>query len=203
MCVNDTLAFDIGNSPRINASYLARPPDGAVRRLQRMLLLLQFTLPGAPVIYYGDEAGMWGGDDPDNRKPMIWPDMRFADERSFEVTGDPDRYPVVFDSGMYRYYRALIALREKYIALRSGTMQTLQLDDVTGLYVFMRAAGAEKIYVAVNTGDNSRQCALTYLGLPEGIRLVDPIHNVSFYTRRDQVSFVIPPRTVSLLIPDQ
>ncbi|MDT8322845.1 MAG: alpha-amylase family glycosyl hydrolase [Bacteroidota bacterium] len=202
MCVNDSLAFDEANSPRSNAGYLARPPDESDRRLQRMLLLLQFTLPGAPLMYYGDEAGMWGGDDPDNRKPMLWPEMDFLDERSFAVTGDPARYPVRFDSSMYAFYRQLIALRENSVALRSGTMQTLQLDDVSGLYVFMRAAGAEKIFVAVNAGDNSRHCVLPYLGLPEGVRLVDPVNGVSFYSRRDQVSFVLPPRTVSLLIPD-
>ncbi|MCB2205004.1 hypothetical protein KQI65_09670 [bacterium] len=202
MCVNDTLVFDRGNSPARNPGYLARPPDRDERRLQRMLLLLQFTLPGAPVIYYGDEAGMWGGDDPDNRKPMLWDDMVFKDERSFEVTGDPLRYPVAFDTAMYNYYRRLINLRENSVALRSGTMQTLQLDDVSGLYVFMRAAGAEKVFIAINAGDNSRECTLTYLGLPEGVRLYDPINGVSFYANRDRVRFVLPPRTVTLLIPD-
>ena len=202
MCVNDTLAFDTDNSPRSNGAYLARPPDEEERRLQRMLLLLQYTLPGAPVLYYGEEAGMWGGDDPDNRKPMLWQDMAFSDERSFAVTGDPARYAVAFDTAMHAYYRKLIDLRQHSVALRTGTMQTLQLDDVSGLYVFMRAAGAEKIFVAVNAGDNSRQCVLTHLGLPEGVRLTDPVNGVAFYTRRDQVSFVLPPRTVTLLIPD-
>ena len=202
LCLNDALPFDQKNSPRVNASYHAEPPSAEAKRLRRMLLLLQFTFPGAPVIYYGDEAGMWGGDDPDNRKPMLWADSSFASERSFDVTGDPEAYPVAFDSSLYRYYRSLSALRASSVALQSGTMQTLQIDDVTGVYAFVRAAGAEKVFVAVNTGDNSVPVVLSYLGVPEGVRLTDPIHNVSFFTRRDNVAFVLPPRSATVLLPE-
>jgi len=201
MCVNDSLPYDVQNSPRVNPAYRVRPPNTDESALQRMLLLLQFTLPGSPVIYYGDEAGMWGGDDPDNRKPMVWPEMRFAPERSFAVTGDDTAYPVRFDSSLFGYYRRLIEFRRQYTALSTGSMQTLLIDDVAGLYVFMRAAGAEKVYVAVNASDRPQVCVLRYLDLPEGIRLRDPIHGVAFYTRRDQVSFVLPPRAATLLIP--
>jgi len=201
MCVNETVPYDERNSPRINPAYLVRPPDATERHLQRMLLLLQFTLPGSPVVYYGDEAGMWGGDDPDNRKPMLWSDLTYEPECSFDVTGDPERYTVAVDSSLLWYYRQLISLRTQYTALSSGSMQTLLIDDAAGLYAFLRAAGAEKIFVAVNTGDNSRLCVLSHLGLPEGIRLTDPIHGISFYARRDQVSFVLPPRSATVLIP--
>ncbi len=203
MCVNDTLPYDLRNSLAVNPQYDVGPPDATAEDLRSMLLLLQFTLPGAPVLYYGDEAGMWGGDDPDNRKPMLWPELEYEGESVFEVTGDDAVHPVVFDSALHSYYKELIALRGKYTALRSGTMQTLLLDDVAGLYAFVRAAGAEKVYVAVNAGDKPQQCVLSYLGLPEGIRLHDPFHDISFYTRRDAVSFVLPPRSATLLVPDQ
>ena len=35
------------------------------------------TYVGAPMIYYGDEAGMWGAGDPDDRMPMIWKDLQY------------------------------------------------------------------------------------------------------------------------------
>lgn len=203
MCMNDTLPYDTRNSLAVNPGYDVGPPDADADALRRMLLLLQFTLPGAPVIYYGDEAGMWGGDDPDNRKPMLWPDMDYESESVFEVTGVDAAYPNTFDSSLHSYYKELISLRNRYTALRSGTMQTLLLDDVAGLYAFVRAAGAEKVYVAVNAGDEAQPCVLSYLGLPEGIRLHDPFHDISFYTRRDAVSFVLPPRSATLLIPAQ
>ncbi len=39
------------------------------------MVIFQMTYLGAPVIYYGDEAGMWGANDPDSRKPMVWDDL--------------------------------------------------------------------------------------------------------------------------------
>ncbi|MFA6233780.1 MAG: alpha-amylase family glycosyl hydrolase, partial [Bacteroidota bacterium] len=203
MCVNDTLPYDRGNTPRMNPAYLVRPPDQAEQDLQRVLLLLQFTLPGSPVICYGDEAGMWGGDDPDNRKPMLWQDLSFDHEIAFEVNGDPVGYPVRFDTSLFSYYKELIRLRNKWTALRSGATQTLLLDDVSSLFAYVRTAGAEKVFVVVNASDNAQPCVLPYLGLPEGSRLDDPFLGVSFFTRRDAVSFVIPARTATILFSAQ
>lgn len=201
MCVNDTLPYDRNNSLRLNPRYEVRPPDEAERAVQRMLLLLQFTLPGSPVIYYGDEAGMRGADDPDNRKAMLWPELHYTPENSFDVNGDLTAWPRQFDSSLHSYYKDLIRLRTEHTALRSGAMQTLLLDDFSSLYAFVRSAGIEKVFVVVNASDNAQPCVLPYLGLPEGSRLDDPFHWLSFYTRRDAVSFVIPPRTATILIP--
>jgi glycosidase len=49
------------------------------RNTQKTILafVLQFTLPGIPLVYYGDEIGMYGGKDPDNRRPFIWNKKRW------------------------------------------------------------------------------------------------------------------------------
>ena len=52
----------------------------AVRRVQRLVALLQMTYVGPPMIYYGTEAGMWGADDPCDRMPMVWPEMKLRSE---------------------------------------------------------------------------------------------------------------------------
>ena len=117
------------------------------------------------------------------------------------MNGDDTPYPFRFDSTLYQYYRELIRLRRRHTALRGGAMQTLLLDDKASLYAFVRSAGAEKVFVVVNASDNPQPCVLPYLGLPEGSRLDDPFLDLSFYTRRDAVSFVIPARTATLLIP--
>ena len=44
------------------------------------MALFQFTYVGAPMVYYGDEVGMWGANDPDCRKPMVWDDLAYNDE---------------------------------------------------------------------------------------------------------------------------
>ncbi len=45
------------------------------------------TYVGAPMIYYGDEAGMWGGHDPDDRMPMVWEDLKY-DPQAIDPRGD-------------------------------------------------------------------------------------------------------------------
>ncbi len=76
--------------------------------------------PGAPMIYYGDEAGMWGADDPDNRKPMVWPDLICAPEQALPNGGKRPEDLVYFDWDMFNFYQTLLALRRAQEALRRG-----------------------------------------------------------------------------------
>ncbi len=71
---------------------------------QRLAQLLQFTLPGAPNLYYGGELGMTGGEDPANRSPMRW-DLVRDDNPSLQWT------------------RKLIQLRKDHRALRVGNFR--------------------------------------------------------------------------------
>ncbi|MDH5433765.1 MAG: glycoside hydrolase family 13 protein, partial [Gammaproteobacteria bacterium] len=63
-----------------NPDYQVRKPNEQETRLQKLFVILQMTYVGAPMIYYGDEVGMWGANDPDTRKPMLWPDIHYVDE---------------------------------------------------------------------------------------------------------------------------
>ena len=65
-----------------NPDYRIDRPDARTRRIQEMVLAQQFTWVGAPHIWYGDEVGMWGPDDPGPRKPMVWADLEYEDEAS-------------------------------------------------------------------------------------------------------------------------
>ena len=47
-----------------------------------LLLIHQFTFIGAPQIWNGEESGMWGADDPDCRKPLVWDDITYEDEKA-------------------------------------------------------------------------------------------------------------------------
>ena len=60
---------------RGNKALQLGPPDAGVVREMRMMLLHQFSFISAPHIWSGDELGMWGADDPDCRKPIIWRDV--------------------------------------------------------------------------------------------------------------------------------
>lgn len=94
--------------------------------------LLLFTFPGAPCIYYGDEVGLLGGKDPDCR-------------RGFPLENN-------WDKDTLNYHKALIALRHKYPALRTGKYQVLYAKDQA--YVFARTLDSETLIVAVNTDIN-------------------------------------------------
>ena len=90
---------------------------------QRLIALLQMTYVGAPMIYYGDEVGMWGADDPTNRQPMIWRDLEPYDR--------PEE--VFFDEGHFAVYRELVALRRAHAALRMGSFRTVITDEAQDL----------------------------------------------------------------------
>lgn len=93
----------------------------------KMLSLIQLTFPGVPCIYYGDEAGMEGYSDPYNRGAYPW--------------GREDKC-------LQAWYRKIIALRNKHIALREGEWSLLYAHG--DVYGYLRSKGEEQIVVIVN-----------------------------------------------------
>ena len=167
MIVNGRLGghFDRLAGPRDTTTYLVRAPNDDERDLQRAVVLLQMALPGAPLVYYGDEAGMWGADDPDDRKPMVWPDLVYADESLAPrgLTRDPD--PVAFDRDLFAFYRRAIALRQSDAVLRRGTLQTLAAEGRA--VTFGRTLDGDRRVVAFNAGDTSVFLPMPGEGVPE------------------------------------
>lgn len=109
-------------------------PDTDRRRLAQVL---QFTLPGAPVVYYGSELGMTGGDDPEMRGPMRW-DLIEAE--------DPDALAEL------EWTRSLIDMRRSSRALRIGDYRALETQSCLA---FMRRTDryAETVIVICNASD--------------------------------------------------
>src|SRR5262249_27360020 len=101
--VNPDLPYDHRVGLHDNKDYDPRKPRPDEVRVQKLMALFQMTYLGAPMVYYGDEAGMWGGDDPDDRKPMLWGDTTYADEGShpFGLSRTPDKNAV--DSDLLAY----------------------------------------------------------------------------------------------------
>ena len=77
-------------------------------RDMRAAVFCQMTLPGVPIVYYGDELGMRGGMDPQCRRPMTW-----------DQTGN----------AWHRFYKDLIAIRNAHPALLRGDYRTVQAGD--------------------------------------------------------------------------
>jgi glycosidase len=139
------------SSPRHDPTYNVARPSAAHRRLQRLVALFQMTYPGSPMIYYGTEAGMWGGDDPDDRMPMVWPDIQYANQAAHplaEATRTAD--PVAFDRELHQFYRSLIRLRQDQPVLRRGDFQLVLTDDAQQSLVFSRSSAENRLYVVLN-----------------------------------------------------
>jgi len=71
---NPPRAFDTGNRPQQGEPYNESKPDVRPHALSRLAAVMEATYVGAPMIFYGQEIGMFGADDPSCRKPKPWPD---------------------------------------------------------------------------------------------------------------------------------
>ncbi len=142
------------------------------RRRLRLAAVLQFTLPGAPTVYYGDEVGLVGfgsdipRDDPYNRQPYPWPDAAGYEDL-------PDWRKQHED--LLGHYQFLGQLRAEHSFLRTGEWATLLADD-NGLYVYGRKDASGAAIVAVNRGDAAATAALDLAGyLPDDATLVEAV----------------------------
>jgi len=152
----DAARFDFDTppfvTPRWDEQYQVRAPNAQERKLQRLVVLLQMTALGAPMIYYGDEVGMWGGDDPCDRLPMVWDDLDYEPQQA-----DPRHRPrepdeVAVDRELLEFYRDAIALRRERPELRRGSWATAASDDDAQFFAFRRALGDSESLVAFNRG---------------------------------------------------
>ena len=135
-------------------AYDTRRPTPAERRRQQLLVLFQMTYIGAPMIYYGDEAGMWGANDPCDRKPMVWPEMEYEPEATLpDGRPRPQADEVAFDHDLHDFYRTLITIRQASPALRRGDYRTLLADDDRRLFAFARQTEDDAAIVVLNADD--------------------------------------------------
>lgn len=119
---------------RIENSGKSAADNGVDRSVMREAVVFQMTWPGAPTVYYGDEAGVCGFTDPDNRRPYPWgkEDMR-----------------------MLRFYKAAIALHKEHRVLRTGSVQILNHER--DLLAYARFDESEQIAVVLNNRSETAQ----------------------------------------------
>lgn len=138
------------------------------------------TTPGAPLVYYGDEIGMAGAGDPDNRRFMDW-----------NTAGYSPGQQLLLDA-----IKALTTIRAAHPALRYGTRATLFADLDTYAYR-MELSGAgeldERVFVAINRADQANDVG----GLPDGTYL-DEIGGETVTVSGGTVS--VPPRWLRVLV---
>ena len=161
---------------------------------------LQMTLPGAPMIYYGDEAGMWGGDDPDCRKPMVWPGVNYetetTDPRGIARISDP----VSFDLKLFNWYQKLIRLRNQNKALSIGDLEFFLIDNMNSVVVYKRTLGQENFFVVVNNSEKEIICQLDLNKFISADKsLYNFIHNKLVHEQDGKYTIKLEPYGIAIL----
>jgi len=175
MIKNPDRNYDREASVRVNPDYDPRKPTASELNVQKLIAAFQLTYLGAPMLYYGDEAGMWGGDDPDDRKPMVWPDIVYEPETYTTVRPDLQQEDIVeFNRELYQYYQTLIRIRHDHSALREGDFRAILIDDENRLYAFVREHDEDVVAVAFNAGEKAQQLTLK----TKKVRFGNGSHNV-------------------------
>ena len=131
------------------------------------MIALQFLSPGAPYLYYGDEVGMWGADDPDCRKPMVWADLHYTPEKRLPFGHERPADAVTVDTAQAKYYRDWIQRRHAHPALRRGDYHTLPLEQRFGLLAFERRWQEDRIIAVFNPRDTPVRISPQDLGLQD------------------------------------
>jgi glycosidase len=133
-----------GGKDRAWANRPSQPQNGSPYERLSVAYTLLFTIPGIPMIYYGDEFGMAGAGDPDNRHMMQWSGYNAG------------------QSALRDRIAGLSKMRAQHPSTRRG--QRVQLGSTTDVLVYKMTDAGDTVFVALNRGDSTQAA----VGLPTG-----------------------------------
>jgi neopullulanase len=170
---------------------LAGAPDATPDKM-KLAYGLTLTVRGIPELYYGDEIGMAGGGDPDNRRdfPGGWPE----DERNaFTREGRSTEQQAIF-----QYVQALLRVRREHDALRTGKLWDLASDDSS--YIFVRESDEEKLVIAFHKGAKSKTLSLSLQGTTAeaATGIISLFGEAQADLAGEQLKLVLPPHSFSI-----
>ena len=183
--------------PSDNPGYKINKPDLFTRKEQMLLLIHQFTFLGAPQIWNGEEVGMWGADDPDCRKPMVWDNLVYEDERAdFDPAKTRPVDVVKPDTALRSFYKKLCKMRKENPVLVYGDLSFIVADDKKMTLAYKRRMGSHEIIAIFNRSSdpqivNIRTEFNGYYGdiLSPGNKSVKSINNLIEINIHTNVSF--------------
>jgi alpha-glucosidase len=150
--VQETMTNELGTHDTVR---FATRCGGDIRKTY-LGLIFEFTYVGTPTIYYGDEYGMQGGADPDDRRTFDW-------SRATHATA------------AVALTHELALIRSRYSALRTGSYLTLLADDSRHIYAFGRFDANHRIAVVLNSARDTQTVTLPayQLSMTDGSRVTD------------------------------
>jgi neopullulanase len=170
--------------------------EGSNPAKMKAALSLLLTLRGIPQIYSGDEIGMPGGDDPDNRRdfPGGFPG---DPHNAFTAAGRTAEQQDVFT-----HVQSLLALRKAHPALRTGKQWHIGWDD--SYYAFLRELPEEKLFVVYNNSSSSRELRIPVTDTPlAGAQRLQPVFGGTAIGKPAEISagelrITVPSRTLAV-----
>ncbi len=155
--------------------------------LHQLAATVQFTWVGAPSIYYGEELGMQGGADPDNRRGMRW---------DLATPANP----------MLQFYRHLIKIRNGSRALQSGDPTILLSDDAAKTVAYSRTLDNDIALVALNRSDTAQTLNIplpqnSAMSSARARGLVDALSGKRFTISGTRLTLQLAPKSSVILLP--
>ncbi|MCL1845542.1 MAG: glycoside hydrolase family 13 protein [Defluviitaleaceae bacterium] len=175
------------NTGRLHTVGARAAEVGINKNILMEAVVIQMTWPGAPTIYYGDEAGLAGWTDPDNRRTFPWGNE---------------------DETLLALHKKLIALRREFPALRKGSLEFLWTNH--GFLSYGRWDEKNKVVVAVNNNSKPMAVALPVWKtgisggyITEKIRTGDDTFSElkkSYFVSRGEVKITVPAHGAVVLV---
>ncbi|MCX7923047.1 MAG: glycoside hydrolase family 13 protein [Clostridia bacterium] len=145
------------------ASNIADEPDKTMLKNLAIAVIFQMGYPGAPVIFYGDEVGLEGNGDPDNRRPFPW-------HRTTKTNGEytaVGKYSIIFDT-----IKKAINIRKNHNTFATGKIKLAFADG--DIIAYALKSDKEAAMLVINRGEKESEInAKVNRFLPDGIMLCD------------------------------
>ena len=185
----DLLVTFAGNH---DVSRLASEKGASLDKI-KLAFSIVLTMRGTPELYYGDEIGMTGGNDPDNRRdfPGGFPGDK---QNAFTQSGRTPEQQEIFS-----HVQKLLSLRKEHPALRHGQLWHISWDESS--YAFARTTSEERLLVVFNSGATTKTLRLPFAGTPlQGAQKLTPLlgKGGDVETKNDSADLMLAPNQLEI-----
>ena len=170
--VNDVIGRNLEEGKQLEKGYNGIRPDLASnyhpnttidwrnspikpKDILKLISIFQMTYIGAPMLFYGDEVGMWGATDPYCRKPMLWKEFLYDNEKNPSHINQNEVYEQKVDSDLFEWYKKLIRIRLENKTLIYGKFREVFADNERDVIAYERVMEDQLIIVVINNSFNS------------------------------------------------
>ena len=170
--VNDVVGRNLEEGKQLEKGYNGIRPDLASnyhpnttidwrnspikpKDILKLISIFQMTYIGAPMLFYGDEVGMWGATDPYCRKPMLWKEFLYDNEKNPSHINQNEVYEQKVDSDLFEWYKKLIRIRLENKTLVYGKFREVFADNERDVIAYERVIEDQLIIVVINNSFNS------------------------------------------------